>query len=133
MPAELRVVLGVSGAFILLFVFIAGQVGEAAATGGQDLLLSAMEFALGQPAHGAGYRLERLRRVGSTNAEALRAARPAMPGGLWVVARAADRRPRPPRAAWATAAATSRQASLAVVDRPGAAGDARLRRRPAAR
>jgi NADH-quinone oxidoreductase subunit N len=31
MPTELRVVLGVSGAFILLFVFIAGQVGEAAA------------------------------------------------------------------------------------------------------
>jgi len=31
MPTELRLVLGVSGAFILLFVFIAGQVGEAAA------------------------------------------------------------------------------------------------------
>lgn len=32
MPTELRLVLGVSGAFILLFVFIAGQVGEATAT-----------------------------------------------------------------------------------------------------
>jgi NADH-quinone oxidoreductase subunit N len=32
MPIELRLVLGVSGAFILLFVFIAGQVGEATAT-----------------------------------------------------------------------------------------------------
>jgi NADH-quinone oxidoreductase subunit N len=31
MPMELRLVLGVSGAFVLLFVFIAGQVGEAAA------------------------------------------------------------------------------------------------------
>ena len=31
MPTELRLVLGVSGAFILLFVFIAGQVGEATA------------------------------------------------------------------------------------------------------
>lgn len=31
MPVELRLVLGVSGAFVLLFVFIAGQVGEAAA------------------------------------------------------------------------------------------------------
>jgi NADH-quinone oxidoreductase subunit N len=30
MPFELRVVLGVSGAFILLFVFIAGQVGTVA-------------------------------------------------------------------------------------------------------
>jgi NADH-quinone oxidoreductase subunit N len=30
MRPELRVVLGVSGAFILLFVFIAGQVGGAA-------------------------------------------------------------------------------------------------------
>jgi NADH-quinone oxidoreductase subunit N len=30
MPVELRVVLGVSGAFILLFVFIAGQIGSAA-------------------------------------------------------------------------------------------------------
>jgi NADH-quinone oxidoreductase subunit N len=30
MPVELRVVLGVSGAFILLFVFIAGQVGSIA-------------------------------------------------------------------------------------------------------
>jgi NADH-quinone oxidoreductase subunit N len=30
MRPEIRVVLGVSGAFILLFVFIAGQVGEAA-------------------------------------------------------------------------------------------------------
>ena len=32
MPVELRVVLGVSGAFVLLFVVIAGRVGEAAAT-----------------------------------------------------------------------------------------------------
>ena len=32
MPTELRLVLGVSGAFILLFVFIAGQVGEATET-----------------------------------------------------------------------------------------------------
>jgi NADH-quinone oxidoreductase subunit N len=31
MPMELRVVLGVSGAFVLLFVFIAGQIGEATA------------------------------------------------------------------------------------------------------
>jgi NADH-quinone oxidoreductase subunit N len=31
MPMELRLVLGVSGAFVLLFVFIAGQVGDAAA------------------------------------------------------------------------------------------------------
>jgi len=31
MPIELRLVLGVSGAFVLLFAFIAGQVGEAAA------------------------------------------------------------------------------------------------------
>jgi NADH-quinone oxidoreductase subunit N len=31
MPMELRLVLGVSGAFVLLFVFIAGQVGEATA------------------------------------------------------------------------------------------------------
>ena len=31
MPTELRVVLGVSGAFVLLFVFIAGQIGEATA------------------------------------------------------------------------------------------------------
>jgi NADH-quinone oxidoreductase subunit N len=30
MRTELRVVLGVSGAFILLFVFIAGQIGGAA-------------------------------------------------------------------------------------------------------
>jgi NADH-quinone oxidoreductase subunit N len=30
MPIELRVVLGVSGAFILLFIFIAGQIGSAA-------------------------------------------------------------------------------------------------------
>ena len=30
MPVELRVVLGVSGAFILLFIFIAGQIGSAA-------------------------------------------------------------------------------------------------------
>ncbi len=30
MPTELRVVLGVSGAFVLLFVFIAGQIGSAA-------------------------------------------------------------------------------------------------------
>jgi NADH-quinone oxidoreductase subunit N len=32
MPTELRIVLGVSGAFVLLFVFIGGQIGEAAAT-----------------------------------------------------------------------------------------------------
>jgi len=32
MPTELRLVLGVSGAFILLFVFIAGQIGEATET-----------------------------------------------------------------------------------------------------
>ena len=31
MPAELRVILGVSGAFVLLFVFFAGQIGEATA------------------------------------------------------------------------------------------------------
>lgn len=31
MPVELRLVLGVSGAFVLLFVFIAGQIGEATA------------------------------------------------------------------------------------------------------
>jgi NADH-quinone oxidoreductase subunit N len=30
MPTELRIVLGVSGAFVLLFVFIAGQIGGAA-------------------------------------------------------------------------------------------------------
>ncbi len=30
MPVELRVVLGVSGAFVLLFVFIAGQIGTIA-------------------------------------------------------------------------------------------------------
>ena len=30
MPTELRVVLGVCGAFVLLFVFIAGQIGSAA-------------------------------------------------------------------------------------------------------
>jgi NADH-quinone oxidoreductase subunit N len=32
MPIELRAVLGVSGAFVLLFVFFAGQIGEATAT-----------------------------------------------------------------------------------------------------
>ena len=30
MPVELRVVLGISGAFVLLFIFIAGQIGSAA-------------------------------------------------------------------------------------------------------
>jgi len=35
MPVELRVVLGVSGAFVLLFIFVAGQVGEAAAMAAQ--------------------------------------------------------------------------------------------------
>ncbi len=35
MPTELRVVLGVSGVFILFFVFVAGQIGDAAAVAAQ--------------------------------------------------------------------------------------------------
>ena len=42
MPAELRVVLGVSGAFILLFVFIAGPLGSAAASRRADASSEAM-------------------------------------------------------------------------------------------
>ncbi len=37
MPAELRVVLGVSGAFVLFFIVFAGPVGEAAATAAGSL------------------------------------------------------------------------------------------------
>ena len=126
MPVELRVVLGVSGAFVLLFVFIAGQIGTRRRRRRQDVLLSRWPERCP-----TGYRRAHLRQLGSTNAEALalrarrRAGRPVGDG------RRADRRARPARPRLDHRRGQSRRlaAAASIPAPPAVAADALVRRR----
>ena len=71
MSGELRVVLGVSGAFMLFYVLVGGPVGNVAQAAAKSLLLTPCAFELAPSAIAEGYRLEAHDSVGSTNALAL--------------------------------------------------------------
>ena len=81
MPTELKAVLGVSGAFILFFIFIAGR---SAPPRSWPPRRSSSSFD-GVPLP-TGYRREHHDSLASTNAHALAAARSGAAGGLWVTA-----------------------------------------------
>ena len=81
-----RLVLGVSGAFVLFYVLIGGPIGRWPKPRPRPSSRP-MAFPLAPTARADGYRLEAHDTIGSTNARALECAARAIAGKLWVVSR----------------------------------------------
>ena len=112
MNGELRLILALSGLFVLLFVVYPGTAGRCRRSGGEIAILDEMQ--LDPAAAAAGVRLIARDTLASTNAEALARARAGERGPLWIVGAEADRRARPARPALDIGAGQSLRDAAAV-------------------